>query len=649
MQTPNKDFKISTSKPHQKTLSHSNIVNMTGFHNSQWATTCSRGMLMTQPGSQRWTTEQDFSGAARKTEFFDVQRNFPRRKRKVGSSHSQAKITMIMTPAMDVVFSFDTTGSMSLVLDEVKSHLNNLIQRLQADIPQFKVGIIAHGDYCDRGEFYDIRTLDLTDKLPDVVTFVNETGGTGGGDTPECYELALRHADNMSWRNGSTRVLVVIGDAFPHTPDYCLNTLKIDWQDELSSLVAKSVRVYGVQYGQDTESVSFFQQLTSRSGGQHLRLQDMGDICHIIMAICYREQGPGIFRNYEAEVRADKIGDSLGSGLENIFGALGKSHGDKDHANKSPVVSTPSSSPQSSAVGVHLNIDKFQIQNGTGSGQAMLNLLKRKKDNEPSPSKHFCSFAKMAKLSNSAKHINTPEHDSVNVPVSVTTNNMATKKNANSTNNLKSPKKRRTNGQNSAKDGKPSKHTAKERKGQDSQSQRSRRECISDKYFQFNDLLWSKWHLAAAKNVPQDAGIWKTVAQRDCQKTLWRVDLLRHPEAKLDEEFFSQLLIPPRRKCKTQPSSFGTRGLLFELGVISPESRAIHTVWLHATNHRNKRKVIPTLLREPWYTGLTRSIREPLTKAVKAGSRVYLRWAVVEKVQTMKRKILAKYIYAWRA
>ncbi|RUS82694.1 hypothetical protein EGW08_009531, partial [Elysia chlorotica] len=230
-----------------------------------------------------------------------------------------------MAAPMDVVFSFDTTGSMSQVLDEVKCRLNDLIQRLQADIPQLKVGIIAHGDYCDKDHFYDIRTLDLTNNLPDVVSFVSETTGTGGGDIPECYELSLRHARDMSWREGSRRVFVVIGDAYPHQPDYAQNTLKIDWQEELSSLVKKSVTVYGVQYGEDPESVSFFQRITGQSGGQHLRLQNMGDICHVIMAICYRENDPNQLQNYEAEIRANNADTALKSGLENVFDKLGNS------------------------------------------------------------------------------------------------------------------------------------------------------------------------------------------------------------------------------------------------------------------------------------------------------------------------------------
>lgn len=52
---------------------------------------------------------------------------------------------------MDILFSFDTTGSMSYILEEVKGRLSDMIQRLQADIPGIRIGVIAHGDYRDEG------------------------------------------------------------------------------------------------------------------------------------------------------------------------------------------------------------------------------------------------------------------------------------------------------------------------------------------------------------------------------------------------------------------------------------------------------------------------------------------------------------------
>ena len=46
---------------------------------------------------------------------------------------------------IELVFSFDTTGSMSKVLHEVRTKLKEMIRRLFADIPGIRIAIIAHG------------------------------------------------------------------------------------------------------------------------------------------------------------------------------------------------------------------------------------------------------------------------------------------------------------------------------------------------------------------------------------------------------------------------------------------------------------------------------------------------------------------------
>jgi hypothetical protein len=48
-----------------------------------------------------------------------------------------------------VVFSFDTTASMSPCLAQVRKTLRNLVEQMTQDIPDLKIGLIAHGDYCD--------------------------------------------------------------------------------------------------------------------------------------------------------------------------------------------------------------------------------------------------------------------------------------------------------------------------------------------------------------------------------------------------------------------------------------------------------------------------------------------------------------------
>ena len=67
--------------------------------------------------------------------------------------------------AVEVVFSFDTTGSMYPCLTQVRRHVKSTVTRLGEEIPGIRIGIIAHGDYCDAGSTYVTKHLPLTDDV----------------------------------------------------------------------------------------------------------------------------------------------------------------------------------------------------------------------------------------------------------------------------------------------------------------------------------------------------------------------------------------------------------------------------------------------------------------------------------------------------
>ena len=47
---------------------------------------------------------------------------------------------------IEVVFSFDTTGSMYPCLTQVRRKIKETVTRLLDEIPGIRIGIIAHGD-----------------------------------------------------------------------------------------------------------------------------------------------------------------------------------------------------------------------------------------------------------------------------------------------------------------------------------------------------------------------------------------------------------------------------------------------------------------------------------------------------------------------
>jgi hypothetical protein len=91
------------------------------------------------------------------------------------------------------------TGSMYSCLEQVKQKIKEICKRLIKDIPDIKIGIIAHGDYCDYSSYGVLKILDLCKDANKICNFVDQAGSSGGGDAPEAYELVLREANELSW------------------------------------------------------------------------------------------------------------------------------------------------------------------------------------------------------------------------------------------------------------------------------------------------------------------------------------------------------------------------------------------------------------------------------------------------------------------
>lgn len=109
---------------------------------------------------------------------------------------------------IEVVFSFDTTGSMYPCLTQVRRKIKETVTRLLDEIPGIRIGIIAHGDYCDAGKPYVTKIFDLSGDVELICDFVQNVEPTGGGDAPECYELVLHEAQSLSWTPTNSKTLV---------------------------------------------------------------------------------------------------------------------------------------------------------------------------------------------------------------------------------------------------------------------------------------------------------------------------------------------------------------------------------------------------------------------------------------------------------
>lgn len=200
-------------------------------------------------------------------------------------------------PTVEIVFSFDATGSMYQAIDTLKQKLQNLFRQLLTDLPGIRIAVIAHGDFCDYNVFYTMCKLDFTNDLDTLVQFVQTIQMCGGGDPAECYEMVLKECSALNWYKKTpdateyddniSRVVVVIGDDVPHLSD---DYFKIDWRAELKSLYDELlIKAYGVQCLGREYANEFYQELADLTYGTRLELENFNKMHELVLALCYRE------------------------------------------------------------------------------------------------------------------------------------------------------------------------------------------------------------------------------------------------------------------------------------------------------------------------------------------------------------------------
>jgi len=120
----------------------------------------------------------------------------------------------LRTDGLDVTFVFDSTSSMSDVLDATKRNINWMISVLHALVPDFRLGIVTYRDY---GDEFVVKGESLSRSRYRLLTFLDTIRASGGGDPQEAVLAGLRHCrSELAWSQEAKRVLVLIGDAPPH-------------------------------------------------------------------------------------------------------------------------------------------------------------------------------------------------------------------------------------------------------------------------------------------------------------------------------------------------------------------------------------------------------------------------------------------------
>ncbi|MHB8969199.1 MAG: hypothetical protein ACYC3X_20860 [Pirellulaceae bacterium] len=138
---------------------------------------------------------------------------------------------------LDIVITFDSTGSMQGEIDQVKRQIQRIGSTLLTLVPKARIGICT---YRDQGDEYVVRGLPLTSDIQEIEAYLSGVRADAGGDEPESVHEGLRWSiEQNTFRPRARKMILLFGDAPPHQADLptCLR-LASDFHGQQQGIVS---------------------------------------------------------------------------------------------------------------------------------------------------------------------------------------------------------------------------------------------------------------------------------------------------------------------------------------------------------------------------------------------------------------------------
>lgn len=223
---------------------------------------------------------------------------------------------------LDIVVSFDTTGSMGPAIAEVRRKVEQFVDQLYREVSDLRIGIIAHGDYIDATDKYLLKKTNLVDSngRGEIIDFIRYTPNTYGGDSDEAYEYVLKIVDGLDWREDADKVFIMIADADPHPVGYRYGnyTVTEDYATIAQRLLSRGIKVYPVQALARMPKTMYL-RLARMFDTPRLELSQFSNITQLLTAITYKQQSNEKLEEYGQQLQNEGL---LDRGLASAFNLL---------------------------------------------------------------------------------------------------------------------------------------------------------------------------------------------------------------------------------------------------------------------------------------------------------------------------------------
>lgn len=146
---------------------------------------------------------------------------------------------------LDIVFIFDTTGSMGEEIERLKRTIELIHLNLSTmpSRPKVRFGLVL---YKDRLDEYVTQVVPLTGSLREFQEALARVEASGGGDYPEDLQSALKDAmQTIRWNRDGIRMAFIITDASPHL-DY---GQEYTYREAVKDARKKGIKIFSVGSG----------------------------------------------------------------------------------------------------------------------------------------------------------------------------------------------------------------------------------------------------------------------------------------------------------------------------------------------------------------------------------------------------------------
>jgi hypothetical protein len=226
---------------------------------------------------------------------------------------------------LDIVFIIDSTESMDPFIEEVKNRVLDIMKEIDhTEIkPMVNFGIVVYGDHMSQNSVAT-KSFGLTNDRDEISENIRSLPRISGMlDYSEAVADGLRDGIDMAWREGSHRVIILIGDAPPHGctsnphgmvlierwnlyyPSDCFPRgcpCGYDPFQEAKRARENGIIVYSVGVNARPDVKESFQKIAKISGGEYLSLSDAAKLPELILHLLIGE-----VKKMETDVRTYAI------------------------------------------------------------------------------------------------------------------------------------------------------------------------------------------------------------------------------------------------------------------------------------------------------------------------------------------------------